>query len=133
MIYVGKNHAGFIQTLLTKVPFPDVQLVLMSQKHQTPDIFAKQLQLHHALCATSRAIKLRHTSEDFRLALAHEIREDETVGEHIIDVAAASSTESEGTLYIQCLGEQKPNVQDYVQDFIKAYASKHPNDAYTVK
>ena len=100
MIYVGKNHSSSMQTLLTKVPFPDVQLVLMSQKHQTPDIFVKQLHLHHTLCEKSRAIKLRNTSEDLCLALAHKIREDETVGEHIINVAEASSTLTEGTLYI---------------------------------
>ena len=100
MLYMGKSQAGYMQMLLTKVPFPNVQLVLMLQKHQTPDIFSKQLLLNHTLCEKSRAIKLRNTLEDLRLALAHEIWDNKVVGEHIIDVAEGASTAAEGTLYI---------------------------------
>ena len=31
-IYMGKEHYTFVETLLSKIPFPDVQLVLTAQK-----------------------------------------------------------------------------------------------------
>ena len=129
-LYVGRNHISLMQTLLEKVPFPDVQLILFTQRRHAPDIFAKQIFLHHMLCEKSRAVKLQDTTEEFRLAIAHEIREDDVVGEHIIDVAEASSTAKEGTLYIQCVEEQKPLVITYVREFLEAYAKQNPNDTH---
>ena len=117
LLYVGKNHATIMNTLLAKIPFPDVQLIPISQKRSDPAIFDKQIWLHKTLCKKSQAMKLTDTSEDLRMTLAHEIREHETVGEHIIDVAEASSTAAEGTLYVLCLDDQKQLVTDYVKDF----------------
>ena len=51
------------------------------------------------------------------------------VGEHIINVAEGASTAAEGTLYIQCLADQKCSVQEYVLEFLEAYAVQHPDDA----
>ena len=64
-LYVGRSHAGCMQTLLKKVPFLDVQLIPLSQRCIDPDIFTKQLILHRTLCEKSRAVKLRDTSEYF--------------------------------------------------------------------
>ena len=116
-------------TLLAKVPFPNVQLVLLSQKRNEPAVFDKQILLHKTLCKKSQAVKLKETLEDLRLALAHEIREDEAVGKHIIDAVEASSTAVEGTLYVQCLEDQKQIVTDYIKDFLDACAKQHPDDA----
>ena len=105
-------------------------MVLLSQKQHDPDIFDTQILLHRTLCKKSRAVKLHDTSEDLQLALACEIREDEIVGEHILDMAEASSTKEDGTLYIQCLDIQKQLVTNYIQDFLKVYAKKHPDDSH---
>ena len=122
--YVGRSHVGYMQTLLAKIPFPNVQLVPFSQQHSDPDISNKQIFLHHTLCKKSQAVKLRDTSKELKLALAHKIQEDEVVGEHIINMATAA----DGILYIQCLEDQKQIVTEYVQEFLTAYAEQHPDN-----
>ena len=74
-------------------------------------------------------MKLWDTSEDLRLVLTPEIREDKLVGGHNIDVAEASSTATEGTLYIQSLDGQKQIIADYIQEFLTAYAEQNPDDS----
>ena len=64
-LYVGQSHVEYMHTLLEKIPFPDVQLILLSQKRSDPAIFNKQIVLHKTLCDRSRAVKLKDTSEDF--------------------------------------------------------------------
>ena len=49
-LYMGQNHAGYMQTLLSEIPFPDVQLVLLSPRCSNPYIFDKQILLHQTLC-----------------------------------------------------------------------------------
>ena len=62
------------------------------------------------------------------LALAAEIRKDESVGAQVIDVAEASSTAAEGTLYVQCLSKHKVSVIEYIEAFLEAYAKLDPHD-----
>ena len=127
--YVGRNHTSFMQALLKKVPFPDVQLIPLSQRRHDPEIFEKQILLHSTLCTKSSAVKLGSTSEDLRLALAQEICDDEVVGEYIINVAKASSTAVDGTLYVQHLNDQKHLAMEYLTEFLAAYLEQHPDNS----
>ena len=100
----------------------------MSTRRKNPEMFDHQVQLHTFLCQDSSAVKLRHTSENFRTFLKTEIRRDEVVGTHIIDVAEGSSTAKEGTLYVQCLAEHKPKVTAYLKTYLTLYSTKYPDD-----
>ena len=93
-------------TLITKVPFEGTELVPLSARRINKDVFDQRVQLHNFLCQDSGAITLRNTSYDFRDHIKLDLRNDELVKESIIDIAEATSTVKEGTLYIQCMTSQ---------------------------
>ena len=127
-IYVGKLHFGITSTLISKVPFEDLELVPLSLKRQNKETFDQQVQLHKFLCQDSAAIKLRNTSSEFREQFKIGMKANDKVSEHIIDVAEAASTQKDGTLYIQYLTPHKDLVLNSVNEYISKYISEHPGD-----
>ena len=127
-IYVGKSHHGIMSTLISKAPFEDLELVPLATKRQDKDIFDQRVQLHTFLCQDSGAIKLRRTSPEFRDHIKLELRKDNDIKNFIIDIAEAASTATEGTLYIQCLVQNRDAVIKRVEEHIAHYISAYPTD-----
>ena len=117
-----------MSTLINKAPFKDLELVHLATKRHDKDTFDQPVQLHHFLCQDSGAIKLRNTSLEFCDNLKVKLREDNNVKEAVIDIAEAASTSTEGTLYIQCLVQQRDMVIQQVEAHIATHTSEHPND-----
>ena len=132
VIYVGAQHLDLMNKFISKIPFEDVELVPMSTRRKNTQLFDQQVQLHTFLCQDCSAVKLRHTSENLRTFLKPEIRKDNVVGTHVMDVAEASSTATEGTLYIQCLAEHKEKIIAYLETYLKTYHTKYPEDGEAV-
>ena len=95
-------------------------------------IFDQQVQLHKFLCRDCSAVKLKNTSENLCTFLKANIRQDESIGEHIINVAEASSTATEGTLYVQYLASHKESVIAHLEEYLKMYSSKYPDSGEAV-
>ena len=127
-IYVGKFHYSFLSTLITKALFEDIELVPLSARRSNKTMFTQRLQLHKFLCQDSGAIKLRNTSYKFRDSIKTDLRNDKQVKEHIIDIAEASSTSTNGTLYIQCMTLRQDIVIQRVEEYITNYTFKNPGD-----
>ena len=74
------------------------------------------------------AVKLRYTTNMFRSTMRNEIQANKNLQKAIIDAAEGSSTRSEGTFYIQCLTKHKPTVTEFVEHFIAAFNTQHPDE-----
>ena len=128
MLYVGKAHQTDAITLLTKAPFKDIKIVLIGNRRRDQAVYEKQISIHKWLCQKSTAVKLRYTTDTFRSAIRTKIKSNETVQKAVIDVAEASSTRSEGTLYIQCLTKHKELVKEFSENFIAAFNTQNPDE-----
>ena len=129
VVYVGIDHHSNATTLMKAAPFEDNEMILFSNKQQNPSMFDKQLDIHIWLCQKSTAVKLRYTTKLFCSAIRWQIQEDENIKKAVVDVAEALSTESKGTMYIQCLTTHQPSVLTFAENFIAAYNTLHPNDS----
>ena len=128
LVDVGKTHHADATTLLKTAPFEDIEMVLIGNHQRDQAVYDKQIQVHQWLCQKSTAVKLRYTTEMFRSAMRIEAKANDTLKKAIIDVAEASSTRSEGTLYIQCLAKHKATVTEFAENFIAAFNTQHPDE-----
>ena len=114
--------------LFTKIPFQDITIVPLSSKCQDQVMFDNQLQLHNCICQNSRAIKLSTTFPEFLEAICIQACKELCASDTIIDIAKASSTAVDGSLYIQCFERDKSLLTDLVRNFIATYYTIYPED-----
>ena len=132
IVYVGQHHYDLMNKIILKVPFEDIELVPMSIRQSNAPVFDQQVQLHKFLGQDCSVVKLKNTSKNLRTFLKADIRWDSSIGEHVIDVAEASSTTTEGALYVQCLATHKESIIAHLEKYLKIYSSKYPNDGAAV-
>ena len=106
-IHDGTLHKEILETIVTKAPFPDVELVLLSMRRKNPTQFEKHISLHEYICNNSCAIKIMQTTEDSQEAIRIEMSYDATISNKVIGIAKSLKTQTKGTLYIQCLQKHK--------------------------
>ena len=128
IVYVGKSHHADATTLLRKAPFEAIEMVLIGNRRRDQAVYEKQIKIHQWLCQKSTAVKLRYTTDMFRSAMRTEIQANDTLQKAVIDVAAASSTRTDGTVYIQCLTKHKNTVLEFADNFIAAFNTQHPDE-----
>ena len=65
-IYVGTLHKEFLETIITRSPFQDVEVVPLSLQRKDLTRFEKHVHLHEFICNNSTGIKLIGTTNEFR-------------------------------------------------------------------
>ena len=127
-IHVGTLHKEFLETIITRSPFQDVELIPISMRRKNQSQYDQHIRLHKHICNNSCALKLLRTSEDARDAIRLEVAKDEKISDKVVDLAESSKTATDGTFYIQCLQKHKPTISAWIIAFLATYATVYPHD-----
>jgi hypothetical protein len=128
MLYIGKAHVKPMEEILQTYPF-SIEIVPMSLRRKNRQQYEQQIELHSIICHNSQAIKITETSKLFQDSLRLSVKTTPAVSKQIINIADSSN---EGTLFIQCMPKDKPNLTEWLNRFIGEYTADKPDENPTI-
>ena len=131
-IYTGTLHKDILDTILQRLPFPDVEIVSFSLRRKDTERFERHVRLHEYICNNSCAIRLLRTSENSRDAIRIEVNNNSNISDKVVNLAEASKTMTDGTFYVQCLQKHKTIIHIWLTSFLVTYATAYPDEEQPV-